>query len=104
MLMAQTTIGPPDLPYLADIMFPRSILPQEKWGEIAKRYANGESLRKLAESNGVSYETIRQAIKKAVFWNQTAKPQIDLPQVMYDCLSFSKTSEPSTRESCSKSL
>ncbi len=42
---------------------PRNSIPQDKWGEIVQRNVKGESLRKLAEDFGVSYETIRQIIK-----------------------------------------
>jgi hypothetical protein len=45
---------------------PRSSIPEDKWDEIVQRNANGESLRKLAVEYIVSYETIRQIIKKMV--------------------------------------
>ncbi len=51
----------PTLPRYAK---PRTHLPQDKWQEIAHRNASGESLRQLAEIYGVSYEAIRQVIKK----------------------------------------
>ena len=40
-------------------------VPFEKWGEIAARHANHESLRQLAREYGVSHETIRQVLIKA---------------------------------------
>jgi hypothetical protein len=40
-------------------------VPQEKWQEVAYRKANGESLRILALAYGVSYEAIRQVLKKS---------------------------------------
>jgi hypothetical protein len=41
-------------------------VPQNKWQEVAARKANGESLRSLAVAYGVSYEAIRQVIKKSI--------------------------------------
>ena len=43
---------------------PRAHLPQNKWQEVAHRNTSGESLRQLAKIYSVSYEAIRQVIKK----------------------------------------
>lgn len=43
---------------------PRTQLSQSRWVEIAQRYADGETLRQLAAVYGVSYEAVRQVIKR----------------------------------------
>ncbi len=43
---------------------PRTHFSQEQWQEVALRNASGESLRQLAKIYSVSYEAIRQVIKK----------------------------------------
>ncbi len=43
---------------------PRSHFSQEQWQEVVLRNTSGESLRQLAKIYGVSYEAIRQVIKK----------------------------------------
>lgn len=43
---------------------PRTQIPQEKWQEVVSRKDAGESLRQLAGSYGVSYEAIRQVVKR----------------------------------------
>jgi hypothetical protein len=43
---------------------PLTQIPEEEWEEVARRNANGESLRKLAVEHGVSHEAIRQIIRR----------------------------------------
>jgi hypothetical protein len=43
---------------------PQTRIPQEMWIEVAKRNANGESLRQLAGVYGVSHEAIRQIVRR----------------------------------------
>jgi Mor family transcriptional regulator len=42
----------------------RTQIPEEQWEEVAQRNAKGESLRQLAKVYGVSYEAVRQVVKK----------------------------------------
>ncbi len=44
---------------------PSTHIPHDKWQEIAYRKVNGESLRQIALSYNVSYETIRQVLLRA---------------------------------------
>ena len=41
---------------------PLTRIPKEQWEEVNRRNADGESLRRLAEAYGVSYEAIRQIV------------------------------------------
>jgi hypothetical protein len=43
---------------------PLTHIPEEQWEEVAQRHVNGESLRLLAKSYGVSYEAVRQVVKR----------------------------------------
>ena len=46
---------------------PMTQIPQEQWAEIARRHADGESLRVLGRAYGVSHEAIRQIIKRCAW-------------------------------------
>lgn len=39
-------------------------IPEDQWVEVARRNSNGESLRQLAKAYGVSYEAVRQIVKR----------------------------------------
>ncbi len=43
---------------------PFTQIPQDQWAEVARRNALGESLRQLAKVYSVSYEAIRQTVKR----------------------------------------
>jgi hypothetical protein len=43
---------------------PLTHIPQERWEEVAQRYACDESLRLLAKHYGVSHEAVRQILKR----------------------------------------
>ncbi len=43
---------------------PLTHIPEEQWEEVAQRHVNGESLRLLAKSYGVSHEAVRQVVKR----------------------------------------
>jgi hypothetical protein len=43
---------------------PRTQIPIDQWTEVARRHANGQSLRQLAKLYGVSYEAVRQVLKR----------------------------------------
>ena len=43
---------------------PLTHIPESQWTEIAKRNADGESLRQLSKVYEVSYEAIRQIVKR----------------------------------------
>lgn len=43
---------------------PLTQIPEEEWEEVARRNADGESLRLLAKRYGVSHEAIRQVVLK----------------------------------------
>jgi hypothetical protein len=45
---------------------PLTQIPQEQWEEVAHRNSSGESLRSLAKDYSVSYEAVRQVVKRAV--------------------------------------
>jgi DNA-directed RNA polymerase sigma subunit (sigma70/sigma32) len=46
---------------------PLNQIPQEQWVEVARRHADGESLRVLGRTFGVSHEAIRQIIKRFAY-------------------------------------
>jgi Mor family transcriptional regulator len=39
-------------------------IPEDQWKEVAWRHTKGESLRQLAKVYAVSYETVRQVLKR----------------------------------------
>jgi hypothetical protein len=43
---------------------PLTQIPQGQWAQLGESHANGESLRQLAKVYDVSYETVRQAIRR----------------------------------------
>jgi hypothetical protein len=45
-------------------LMPLTQIPEEQWEGLARRNANGESLRQLARVYGVSHEAIRQIVKR----------------------------------------
>jgi DNA invertase Pin-like site-specific DNA recombinase len=44
---------------------PRRGIPHEQWPEVLHRIEQGDSLRQIAKSYGVSYETVRRTLKAA---------------------------------------
>ena len=47
-------------------LMPLTHIPEEQWQEIARQNTGGESLRQLAKAYGVSYETIRQIVRRVL--------------------------------------
>lgn len=45
---------------------PRTRIPKDKWSEVTRRNAEGFRLRQLAEVYGVSYEAVRQLVKRSI--------------------------------------
>jgi hypothetical protein len=52
---------------------PLTHIPEEQWEEVTQRHANGESLRLLAKSYGVSHEAVRQVLGRCRSENGEAK-------------------------------
>jgi hypothetical protein len=44
---------------------PRRGIPREQWPDVLHRIEQGDSLRQIAKSYGVSYETVRRTVKAA---------------------------------------
>jgi len=44
---------------------PRRGIPRDQWPEVLHRSEQGDSLRQIAKSYGVSYETVRRTVKAA---------------------------------------
>jgi hypothetical protein len=45
---------------------PRRGIPRDQWPEVLHRSEQGDSLRQIAKSYGVSYETVRRTVKAAL--------------------------------------
>ncbi len=44
---------------------PRRGIPRDQWPDVLHRIERGDSLRQIAKSYGVSYETVRRTVKAA---------------------------------------
>ena len=44
---------------------PRRAIPRDQWPDVLRRTERGDSLRQIANSYGVSYETVRRTLKAA---------------------------------------
>ena len=44
---------------------PRRGIPRDQWPDVLHRIEQGDSLRQVAKSYGVSYETVRRTLKAA---------------------------------------
>jgi len=44
---------------------PRRGIPRDQWSEVLRRTEQGDSLRHIANSYGVSYETVRRTVRAA---------------------------------------
>jgi Homeodomain-like domain len=44
---------------------PRRGIPREQWPDVLRRIEQGDSLRQIAKSYGVSYETVRRVVRTA---------------------------------------
>src|SRR5215470_11533761 len=62
---ADTPVFPPPTQRRPGPATPRRGIPRDQWPDVLRRTEQGDSLRQIANSYGVSYETVRRMLKAA---------------------------------------